>query len=329
VTTWTAKFASAVHSLESAANRITRRKVKPTPLPEKNRGATFNASGVVQVGQRRFVFIDNHDPGAFFEIKLDAKDEEVEWIRRRPLAGIVDGQFSDPEGLCRVDENGEIYLIAASSLCATGADRSGRRRVSDGLVRARYTPEGDLPAEAMAGFRAWLLAHEPSLVEAGEREPDAGGLNIEGLAWDPAAGELLFGQRGPADPGRITVIAVSVDAAGAAWTTASLATPAVVHAAIPHSSATLGIRDISYDNSYDVDSGRFLIVLGRSLSRGDEPFQLCTWNRGSDTVRPLAVSFHRSMKPEGLTTFSSGDKKKILVVDDGGGYAVLRSPKIS
>src|SRR6185503_13051803 len=174
-----------------------------------------------------------HDPGAFFEIKLDAKDEKVEWIRRRPLAGIADGQFSDPEGLCRADQNGEIYLIAASSLCASGADRSGRRRVSDGLVRARYTPQGDLPAEAMAGFRAWLLAHEPSLVEAGERAPDAGGLN--------------------------TVIAVPVDAAGAAWTTASLATPAVVHAAIPHSSATLGIRDISYDNSHDEDSGRFLI----------------------------------------------------------------------
>jgi hypothetical protein len=116
VTTWTAKFAAAIHSLESAASRITRRKVKPTPLPERSRGAVFNTSGVAQVGQRRFVFIDNHDPEAFFEIKLDAKDEEVEWIRRRPLVGIADGQLSDPEGLCRVDENGEMYLIAASSL---------------------------------------------------------------------------------------------------------------------------------------------------------------------------------------------------------------------
>ena len=30
------------------------------------------------------------------------------------------------------------------------------------------------------------------------------------------------------------------------------------------------------------------------------------------------------MKPEGVTTFSSGDKRKILVVDDRGGYAVFR-----
>lgn len=33
------------------------------------------------------------------------------------------------------------------------------------------------------------------------------------------------------------------------------------------------------------------------------------------------------MKPEGITTFSGGDKKKILVVDDTGGYAVLQSRK--
>ena len=32
------------------------------------------------------------------------------------------------------------------------------------------------------------------------------------------------------------------------------------------------------------------------------------------------------MKPEGVTNFSNGDQKKILVVDDGGGYAVLDWP---
>jgi hypothetical protein len=29
------------------------------------------------------------------------------------------------------------------------------------------------------------------------------------------------------------------------------------------------------------------------------------------------------MKPEGLTTFSGGGKKQIVVVDDRGGYAVF------
>ena len=76
---------------------------------------------------------------------------------------------------------------------------------------------------------------------------------------------------------------------------------------------------------YDEDTGDFLILLGRSISRDNEPFQLCTWKGTGDHVTLLDVAFHRSMKPEGITTFSRGDKKKILIVDDDGGYAVLRS----
>ncbi|WP_239155178.1 hypothetical protein [Amycolatopsis sp. FDAARGOS 1241] len=65
------------------------------------------------------------------------------------------------------------------------------------------------------------------------------------------------------------------------------------------------------------------MLLGRSASRGDEPFQLCRWRRGDDTTRLLGVTFHRSAKPEGATAFSIGTKRKIFVVDDTGGYAVL------
>ncbi len=49
---------------------------------------------------------------------------------------------------------------------------------------------------------------------------------------------------------------------------------------IPQSTVRQGIRDISYDE----EAGNFLILLGRSLSQGDEPFQLCAWNGSSDHV---------------------------------------------
>jgi hypothetical protein len=270
---------------------------------------------VAKVGPRRFVFVDNHDSSALFEFVLDADGAEVERIRRRPLVGIEDGQLGDPEGLTRVDMDGETFLIAASSLCVAGGN------VNEGLVRVRYSSEGDLQAEAMDGFRSWLLSSEPSLAEAGELEPDAGGLNIEGIAWDPRESALVFGQRGPASPGQIAVIRVPVDIGGAQWTTAALDAPSVLLARIPQSTATQGIRDVCYDE----DTGEFLILIGRSLSQGDEPFQLCLWNGSSDDVRLVDVKFHRSMKPEGITTFSSGAKRKILVVDDGGGYAVINA----
>jgi hypothetical protein len=302
---WTAKIAAAF-----------RRKIKSTPFPDKNNGIRFNASGVALVGRRRFVFVDNHDSTALFEFALDA-DRTVERILRRSLVGVAEGELGDPEGLTRVDMDGETYLIAASSLCVERPSGS-RRHVNDGLVRVRYTPDGDLDAEAMDGFREWLLSNVPSLAEAGQREPDAGGLNIEGLTWDPRGHAMLFGLRGPATPGRITVIKVPVDPGGA-WTTEALDAPSVLLARIPQSTATQGIRDICYDEQ----TGGFVILLGRSLSQGDEPFQLCTWDGNSDEVRRVDVKFHRTMKPEGVTTFSSGDEKKILIVDDGGGYAVL------
>jgi hypothetical protein len=322
VANWaTATFSAAFDAVKKAASRLVTRRVKSTPFPEKNGSRPFNASGVACVARRRFIFIDNNDPSALFEFELDADGNDVERIRRRPLAGLAEGRLRDPEGLCRIDVNGEIVLITASSLCVGGTSRSGHQQVSDGLVRVRYRPAGDLHAEAMDGFRDWLLLQEPSLAEAAEKDPDAGGLNIEGLAWDPRAQVLLLGQRGPATPGQISVIKVPVDAGAAPWATSSLGATSIMRVNVPQSIVTQGIRDMSFDDWV----GGFLIVLGRSDSRGDEPFQLCTWDGDDASVRLLDVRFHRSMKPEGIATFSTGDKKKVMVVDDGGGYAVLRA----
>ena len=175
----------------------------------------------------------------------------------------------------------------------------------------------------MHGFRDWLLRNVTSLAAAGHREPDEGGLNIEGLAWDPRTGTLLFGLRGPADPGSITMIRVPVDAGVAPWTTARLGRRQSCAPACHDQAAKLGVRDISYDEQ----TGDFVVLLGRSTSTGEEPFQLCVWNGSSDNVQLLDVRFHRSMKPEGVVAFSSGDERRLLVVDDRGGYAVCGYPE--
>src|SRR6202012_120856 len=100
--------------------------------------------------------------------------------------------------------------------------------------------------------------------------------------------------------------------------------PGIVPARVPGSTAKQGIRDISYDEQ----TGDYLILLGRSTSSGDEPFQLGTWSGGDDDVELLDVTFHRSMKPEGVVAFSSSDERRPLIVDDRGGYAVFDYPEI-
>jgi hypothetical protein len=291
-----------------------RKNVKPTPFPDKNGKVPFNASGVVRTGARRFAFVDNKDPTALFEMTFDADLAVVERIHRRRLTG-ADGP-GDPEGLTSVDLDGETFLVVASSL-SVGVNGRGRQ-INDGLVRVRYLPEGDLPAEPMAGFRDWLLERLPALAAAGRLEPDAGGLNVEGLAWDADAGALLFGLRGPAVPGRVTLVHVPADLGGK-WTTASLGEPVLRTIALPPSSAPQGIRDLFRDER----TGDLLVLLGRSAGHGDVPFRLGTWHRGGDTVRLHDITFHRTAKPEGVTRFCLGDERKILIVDDSGGYAIL------
>ena len=116
------------------------------------------------------------------------------------------------------------------------------------------------------------------------------------------------------------MIQVAVDVRATAWTTAALGTPTFLHVRIPQSSGTQGIRDISYDDQ----TGDFLILLGRSRSGDDAPFQLCAWARGSGDVRLMGVKFEKNMKPEGVTAVYGNGKRKILVVDDAGGYAVFK-----
>ena len=99
--------------------------------------------------------------------------------------------------------------------------------------------------------------------------------------------------------------------------------PSIVRVRLPRPKAKQGIRDISYDEQ----TGDLLMLVGRSTSTADEPFQLCAWNGSSDTVHLLDVKFRRSMKPEGVVAFSSGDERRLLIVDDRGGYAVVGYPK--
>ena len=59
-----------------------------------------------------------------------------------------------------------------------------------------------------------------------------------------------------------------------------------------------GIRDIGCDAA----RREFLVVVGRSISGGDVPFQLCTWDGTASAVNVLDVTFvPDSMKPDGVS----------------------------
>jgi Protein of unknown function (DUF3616) len=299
--------------------------VSSTAFVQQKPAVLINASGVVPVGPSRFVFIDNRNHTELLELVLNPDGTQREPLKRRRMTGLSRGSLSDPEGLTRIDANGAVDLILASSLSVWHDLGSGQRGTNQGLVRVRYRPEGDLVAEAMPGFRDWLLARHPALAPVAGLDPDHGGLNIEGLAWDPVRKVLLFGVRAPAKDGRISVLQLHLKSTDAQWTTAALEARPVLEI---HRSSLLpaqGIRDLTYDT----ERQEFLVILGRSISRGAAPFQLCRWDGTSVTVEVLDVSFDRMkpegimMKPEGITVFDADRARRILIVDDAGGFATF------
>lgn len=289
------------------------------------RPLAINASGVVPVTSSRFVFIDNNDAKALLELNLNPDGTQDGPVARRPIVGLAPGALSDPEGIARIDGNGAIDLIVASSLSVSGSAVSGEVIARHGLARVRYTPDGELHGEAMPGFREWLIDGYPALTDAAQHVPNGNGLNIEGLAWDRSRRALLFGLRSPVTAGQIRVLSVGLDTA-APWSTAALTVGPTLLIEKSNFPVAQAIRDIDYD----AERQEFLVMVGRSTV-GLVPFELCTWGGISSSVNVLDVGFTTlnepgvapPMKPEGVTAFPGNGPRKILIVDDAGGFAVV------
>ena len=85
----------------------------------------------------RFVFIDNTYPWALFELNLNPDGTQQGPIVPRPIIGLGPSGLSDAEGIARIDVEGAIDLILASSLGFRGVDTSGKAVAHNGLVRIR------------------------------------------------------------------------------------------------------------------------------------------------------------------------------------------------
>jgi hypothetical protein len=291
--------------------------VRSTGFASQQPGRIYNASGVVPIGPSRFVFVDNQDHTALFELNLNPDGSQNGLLVPRPIAGLAAGALSDPEGIARIDVDGAIDLIVASSLSVRGFDISGNAIAHDGLVRIRYAADGDLSAQSIPGFRKWLLDNNPDLAPAAVKTPDNSGLNIEGLAWDPARAALLFGIRSPVTQDKIAVLSVQVDLDGP-WGLQSLHAGPTLTIEKSDFADPQGIRDLDYDASRQ----EFLVLLGRSISLGKAPFQLCSWDGGAPTVQVLDATFVSGMKPEGVTAIPGAGPRKLLIVDDASGFAL-------
>ncbi len=289
----------------------------------------YNSSEVIALADSRFLFCDNNISDALFEIQVTPDGEIAGPFVRHPIRGIHPQAIDDLECMALAEVDGERLLFFCSSFSLKKKDLKAKKKSQrgkstesrDSLIRARIGKEGKPEGEVIPCFRYWLIDNAPVLGKSTKYLPDDGGLNVEGLAWDPPNNALLFGLRTPVKDGRPMVLRVRIKDPRGIWNLSNLEMMPPITLGVEGADGSQGIRTIEYDSS----RGAFLVVIGNAVSGSDVPFQLYSWDGNEKGVvrRFKGVTFHRKMKVEGVTYGTIGGRGVLFFVDDAGGYQFL------
>lgn len=293
---------------------LSRRGAQPTPGAEALgrmtpfAGGKFEASGVTNVqGTDAVLFVDNGQPGKVFLMRLDQNGKQVDAIKAISLG--VD--IEDIEG---ITTDGTYFYVVSSQA-------RPRAAAKEGLVRFKLNAQSQAAegVESIIGLKRFLLENVAELREDGRRKGKHGGLNIEGLAWDPQRGRLLLGLRSPIDDDEYALLVPLRlrDPRGVlAVDNLEVAESKLIR--LPFGGN--GIRGIEYDSR----KGLFLVITGASEDQDRTDFGLWEWN-GEESQPALKETrrFDGKLKPEGVARVTAGSRDVVLIVFDSGGYTVM------
>ena len=240
---------------------------------------------------------------------------------RLPLVGVQPGQLDDIEGLALAQKDGKTIIFATTSMMNKVSKKQGLVVAPpSALLRITVQPDGSLATEVIPDIRKWFTANVPDIGGSTILEPDEGGLNIEGLGFDPNSNTLLLGVRTPVVKGQPIIVPVRINDLAGPWDASNLSVQPLIHLAIEPSRDEQGIRDLSYD---PVKKG-FVVVVGNSTSLSKAPFMVYRWDGSTSAVQKLGnLYFAKGAKPEGVTRATFGTTSGLVFVDDNGGFQVI------
>jgi hypothetical protein len=299
--------------------------VTAIPFGERNeiQEDVYNASDIVPLEDGRFLVVDNNTNDALLELRLTPDGKQAAPIARLPLVGLPEKTVDDVEDLTLVEEGGRRYVFASPSLSIkAGSKRKGKEQKvrPSGLLRVTIGTDGTLDTEAMPGFREWFVSNVKEIRGSANNDPEFGGLNIEGLEWDPERHALLFGVRTPVLASAPIVVPIRVKDVAGPWNESNLEALPAIRLQVEPAVGDQGIRGMSHG------PGRkgFLLTVANATSDDEAPFSLYQWDGNAEgKVTRLPVAFAKKMKPEGLTVGTVGGKPALVFVDDGGGFQVV------
>jgi hypothetical protein len=271
-------------------------------------GGEYEASGVIFVpgGTNAVLFVDDNRKDAVYWMQLDHSGSQFGEIKPVPLGVSV----ADAESI--TSDGPYYYVLGSQSHPKYGADNAWARFQFD---PATHSVKGT--TEIIRNLRPFLLDQIKEIRGDGQRTADDGGLNIEGMAFDPIRKRFLLGLRAPLMSGNALVVPVTLKDPKGPFTLENLA----VGSSIQLPLGGQGIRDISYDPFLK----SFLVISGAPEHGEKSSFKLWEWS-GSDSS-PASnddlreeVSLGSGIKPEGITHAVIEGKNFLFVVGDASQY---------
>ena len=270
-------------------------------------GGKFDASGVAHVsGTNEILFVDNGREGQVFWMELDQKGKQVGSINSLSLGVNIE----DLEG---ITTDGTSFYVASSQSRPKGI-------ATEGLVRFKFDRRGNTirDAESISGLKKFLVENVAELRQEAEKTGKDGGLNIEGLAWDPRGNRLLLGLRSPIVDGQALVVPLRLRDRQGAFSLDNLEVEN--SKAIRLALGGVGIRSIEYDERAKV----FRIISGAAENQDQTDFVLWEWNGDEQQPKVRETKrFEKNLKPEGVARVNAGGQNFLIIVFDASGYTIL------
>jgi hypothetical protein len=277
----------------------------PTAHPAPIAGGTYEASAVVHVkGTEGVLFVDDDSTREVFWMEITS-----EGMQKGPAVPVkLDAEIVDLEGLTT---DGTHYYAVGSQSKNHGFD-------GDGLIRFKFDAARQVAyaIERVRGLKAFLAANVQELKGAARRSGDRV-LNIEAIAWDHLAHQILLGLRAPVIAGRALIVPLKLRDVSEPLSSMNLQVPG--KRAIRVSLEGAGVRSLEYDDN----SGAFRMITGAASNHETRDFRILEWSGPAAPDRFREVTrFSRGLKPEGVTRADLHGRPVSVFVFDTGGYLV-------
>lgn len=268
-------------------------------------GGTFEASGVVHVpGTDGVLFVDDDHTDEIFFMRVGQDRKQAGRITAVKLSADI----IDLEG---ITTDGTYFYVVGSQSKPEGGDLTG-------LARFKFDSQNQrvVDTQSIAGLKSFLANNVDELRGMQQTTYEDGGINVEGLGWDPNRKRLLLGLRSPLTEDKALVVPLKLRDPQGAFSFDNMEVEGGKAIRLPLNGA--GIRSIEYDDL----SKAFRLITGAGPNAEKVDFKVWEWTGNSEppTLRETD-SFDRRLKPEGITRVKSGDQSFTFIVFDTSGYA--------